>query len=297
MGRLLLAGILTVVLCLAPGANAQEATPRPDGVTLAPVESDSVEALLDLAPLVSIVRVQRLQGGATGYSESEERREGPRLLLVEEGTLTVISSETERGPVLLRRAADGPDSLPLLVTPDTEVDLGSGDMLFMPDDAGPIFAFDEGSLPTYLDVRIFPDSPPPTTTDESEVNEPLDLDLGVATARPLAPEGIEVHRLEMLPSASWVQSPAPAPMLVLVTSGELEVAAGEQEVPVKRADAPYDAPVEAVVARSSGTLAAGDAAFVQVGTDAVLSNAGDGPLSGFVVSFGAGTAEQATPAA
>ena len=306
MRRPLAALVLAALLAGPALATAQVSTGSsgwgalPAGATFASVEGGS---LADLTLAASLARITRQTWGREANLSGacfDFYTGGPQVVLMESGKLEFHVGEPDPDfgqtqpvlglPLLDRAGEEGP---PVVVAPDTWLDLGAGDLVAMPNgmDCGK-YARDRDS--TFLQVDGFPEGPEPRSFPDLGLTvETLDLDLGVETARPAAPESVVVGRLTLDAAAELALGEGTAPLLCAVEAGSAELVAEAEGGVVRRAGTAELGPSEVLQAGAAVTLGPGDAAYLPPAPGGSLANAGGGALTLFSVAVVAPVAGEA----
>jgi hypothetical protein len=175
----------------------------------------------------------------------------------------------------------------VIATPTTALRWRAGDAVYLPDNAEPgigVRVVDSPEPIVLYDIRIFPYSAGSSSHDNF-TEEPLDLDIGIRTARQLAPSNFAVGRLRLDPGAAITPDTQRRPVLAYVSSGEAHVATNAGDVTTKPHDATLDAPVGLIESGGEAALIAGEAAFVPVPAEFTLANRSSEPLEILVVTF------------
>lgn len=307
--RMILAFVLVAVLGRGPApAAAQEASAPDSGwgalpaeASFAPIADGTAADLTTAAALVRVTRYRWEPDSGLGGFCFDLYSGGPEILLVEEGTLRVVVGAPDPESLvqpagalpLLSRAGDAA-APPVVVAPDTRLDLGPGDLLAMPNGSRCNLISVESS-PVFLRVDGFPVGSAPQTIEGTGITaEQLDLDLGLATARGTAPGSMVVGRLTLAPGATVELGDETRPLLFAVEAGALELAAGTDGSVVRRAGTVGQQPSEVLAADARASLGPGDAAYVPPASGGAVANAGPDPLVLFSVAVvpsaqGAGT--------
>lgn len=272
------------------------------GAEFAPVEEATAE---DLAAVAALVRVTRLSyGDMAGLSGTchEPGSGGPHILHVESGALTVTIHQPQAKaialPVLRRRAMQGAPSLPASVVPGTRVTLNPGDLLAMPSgtECG-ILGSDKDEPPAvFLEVVGFPSGPPPTSYEQYDMlAEPLDVNLGAATANPPAPPVVVAGRLTLAPGTVQPLKAQSGPVLFLVETGVMELTADSGGGLLRRSGTELSEPGQPISRGETTKLGAGDGGYLPPGGTGAVRNRGDGPLVLLSVAVVPGDVGAGTP--
>jgi hypothetical protein len=158
--------------------------------------------------------------------------------------------------------------------PAAWLNLRAGDLVAMPNGTScGKYARDMDS--TFLQVDGFP--PGPGLSSQPDVGlivELLDLDLGVATARPPAPETVVAGRLTLGPGAELALGGKTAPILLAVEAGSAGLVVEVEGEVIRRAGTDKYAPSEVLRAGTAVTLGSGDAAYLPPHPGGSLANTG-----------------------
>lgn len=266
------------------GAWAQESTPPaistwddlPAGVKFEPIGMATVDELVAISELVSITRITYFPGKGASIAYGDPLRQGPTLLSAESGDPGVSANSTEFGPTLLLRA---PGEVAVM-TPGSTVPLMPHETVIFP--AGTsrgIYNQENPNSAATIEVEIFPSSRASEGTDQWKTTQPLDPDLGVATALPAAPPVIALGQLTLESGAIVPAQTASRPELFSVVAGTMSLTTDSGGSTIRRAASEEThGPAETAVPGSETTLTVGDAVFVPPGATRSIGNDGDGPL-------------------
>jgi hypothetical protein len=297
MRRLFAAFTLAALMAGPLPAMAQESAELsgwgnlPAGATFAPIKDGSLVDVTLGASLVMITR-QTWSGEANlGGVCFDIRTGGPQILLMESGDLQFHVSTPDPDfpetqpvlglPLFDRSDADGP---PVVVVPETWLDLREGDLVAMPNGTHcGKYARDRDS--SFVQVEGFPSGPEPRGFPDLGLTvEALDLDLGVATARPAAPESVAVGRLSLDAGTELALGEETAPILFAVEVGSAELIVEVEGGIIRRAGTDKYAPSEVLRAGTAVTLGSGDAAYLPPHPGGSLANTGAEALRLFSVA-------------
>ena len=243
--------------------------------------------IADVTAASALVRVTRQTWGpeaGTGAFCFDLRTGGPQLFYVESGDVSasIFPYREEDGaeglpvlglPLLLR--AEERDAPPVVVAPDSRVELAPGDLLTVPNGSQcGRFAREPGVV--FLQVDGFPTGSEsqdlPSAGIEADV---LDLPLGIATARPSAPDVIAAGRLILEPSASVALDETTRPIFFQVETGTLEVETSAEGGIVRRSGIGLNDPSQPLKGGELTAFASGDASYLPPGPEGSVTNVGD----------------------
>ena len=213
-----------------------------------------------------------------GIGTADATTAGPRLIVMEAGTLTV----TTAGPAEVLRASFS--NMPAQwtdVPPGSVVSLGSGDRLVLEPGAVGEIRNDGARASVYLDAALFAPAARPveaafTTADGIS----FQLLVGaIADVAPAAPAEFALARLHLPRGAALPAAPRVGPAVIYVESGSLEVvptAVGGAGVQFSRAAAPTPfstaGPLREVPLGARLKLTAGGSLFVPDGAAIAAAN-------------------------
>lgn len=303
---------LAVVLVLGSGlAVAHDGPSAESGWGTLPADAAFVQiadgTATDATAAAALVRVTHYRwepgSGLGGYC-FDFYSGGPWILLVEEGALRVLINApdgksfvqpTDALP-LLSRVDDGV-APPVVVVPNTTLNLGPGDLIALPN-GSQCYLGSAGSALVFLRVDGFPvGAAPQTIARTGIVAEQLDLDLGVVTANETVPRTVVVGRVTLGAGRAMELGDATRPLLFAVQAGSMDLVVGTDGSVVRRAGTVGQTPSEVVSPDIPAALTTGDAAYVPPGSQGRVTNTGAGPLVLFSVAVvpATGGAGSATP--
>jgi hypothetical protein len=238
-----------------------------------------------------------------GVGTTDAATPGPRLIVMEAGTLTV----TTAGPAeVLRASFSNAPARWTAVPPGSVVILGSGDRLVLAADALGEVRNDGARAAVYLDAALFAPGPRPidpafTTADGIS----FQLLVGaIADVTAIAPAEFALARLHLPRGEALPATPRVGPAVVYVESGSLEVvptAMASAGVQFSRAAAPAPfstaGPLREVPLGARLRLTAGGALFVPDGAAISAANERDVPAVVLLVELRPVGGGAATPAA
>jgi hypothetical protein len=214
--------LLLVVLLVVPAAAGADPAP-PAVAQVAPRRQMSVDNL-PTAPLT--VTVSRIIF-TPGASDEGEMFAGPRLVLVESGTLSFHASGDVRVVHTVAEPSPGPTSTPTPVPTPTPARSPTTDVLLGPGDGAPVPIWtmhslrNDGTVPAViLDVRVgVADAPaPPADLDVETLAEETGL-----TTLPTGRASIALGQGTVAPGGMVLAPPADVYQLVAATNGSAQV--------------------------------------------------------------------------
>lgn len=243
--------------------------------------------IADLTAASALVRVTRQTWGPEGNTGGfcfDLRTGGPQLFYVESGDLSasIFPYRKEDGaeglpvlglPLLIR--VDERDAPPVVVAPDTRFELAPGDLLTVPN-GSQCGRFAQAPEVVFLQVAGFPTGPEsqdlPSVGIEADV---LDLPVGIATARPSAPDVMDTGRLTLEPGASVALDETTRPVFFLVETGTLEVETSAEGGIIRRSGIGPNNPSQPLEGGQLAAFASGDAGYLPPGPEGSVTNVGD----------------------
>ncbi|HEY7036066.1 MAG TPA: hypothetical protein VH482_32335 [Thermomicrobiales bacterium] len=299
--RALLLVVLLGLARLGHVARADDsATPEAAGVTIQLVLRARFD---DAPPAPAFIAVTRYTL-PPGTSIASGTTTGPRLFLVENGEVTIQSTNADSG---FRRAADAP---PISGEGGPDVTLRPGDH-YRPTDPTSFALRNDGTLGAdFLDVIVCPQAPfglVPYTTMDGIVVDPLGN--GVAGVVPGAPVELRIERLDVASGQRVALAAVPGPRLFVVESGTLGLAADAGVITYSGAAGTNPGSTagraRTVAPGTQSLLTARGSVFVQAGASGTATNLGRSRLMLLSVSLlpanpataASLAADSATPAA
>lgn len=261
--------IAAFVLVAAPAVPAA-ATPEP-----APVPAIAVLARIEAATLppppffVGLAHVIAPPGAATTTAGTA----GPRLIVVETGTLTVATGDASSD------LGAGPQSPTTLGAPGSgATELAAGDQIVI-EPGGVREIRNDGSRPAiYLDAAIFPAGPePPDGALTTPEGFSFQLLAGVTVEQSgLATADVVLERVAVPPGGDLPPTARSGPALAYVESGALHLLGGTGQIRYSRAAAAAPAsaagPLRPLPAATAMTLTAGGSLFLPAGSTIAAEN-------------------------
>lgn len=294
MGRVMIT--LAILLLVAPlGTLAQEDpdAPRsgwgalPPGITFAAIANPTSA---DLAEVASLLRVSRMTWGPEADLFGvcfDLHSGGPVILYVESGTLRIVINESsgqsetmpEMGlPLLARGSSSLAATVPVIVLPNTRLELTSNDLLAMPNGTS---CGMYGSAPEVVFLRIdgFPAGPGlQSHADLGMLVTPLDVSLGMPTAQEEAPSTIVAGELRLDPGMTLTLGDQAWPIFFRVRQGAGSLSIASEGGIVRPVEAGSMAPSEVLMPDEIVDINIGAGAYLPLGAPGTLTNVGDNAL-------------------
>jgi hypothetical protein len=283
----------------ANGAATSPLGPLPSGASFRPIAKATSSELVIFSSLVSVTRWTWGPRGNLGAFCFDLTTGGPEIVLVERGTLrySVFPAADIAGDLPRYVDADGgaPPKAAVPVLPNTDLDLGPGDLAASPNGAQCGKHGTAGDV-TFLDVFGLPSGVPVSSIpDLSMIAEPLDVAPGVATAQGAAPPSVLVGRVSIKPGKSLPLEALRVPLIFAVQAGEATISTDMQAAVVRRAGTEPQQESEPLPVDTDVPLGTGDASYVLPATTGKLTNVGDHVLRLYAVAILPGIADEATP--
>jgi hypothetical protein len=284
LGRAGLAAAVWLTAILPVSAQSTP-TAKPPALTVVQELVRAVLPQLPPAPLfVGLAQVIVPPGGRTDAANTD----GPRLLAVEAGTLTVATSAAAQ---VLRIAGNGGWGSREAVAAGSDVVLDPGDRLILPPNAVREVRNDGAHPSVFLDAALFPVGPRPVavafTTDEG-ISFQL-LAGVVAEVVPEPPVEFVLARIKLPRDGDLPAEPRQGPAVAYVEAGSLGLVptAGEVRYSRAAAPAPYSTAgaMKPVPLGRKIPLTAGASAFLPTGSAISARNERDVPATILVVEI------------
>lgn len=273
------------------------------GTTWQRIESGTTADLAGVSKLVSISRQTYGRNPTSdGFAASggfcfDIETGGPRIYLVEQGELRwsfydqqgTVSTLPMTGLALLRRAKDR-EKPPVVVAPGTDLRLEPGDLVIGHHGTSCSVSGADPAV-TFVEVQGLSTSPDRAGFPEYGIEvQALDPSIGIATARPAAPQAIAVGRLTLPPGESVSLDASTMPVLFLMEQGVISVTTSVDGGIVLADGRSSPLPVGTVTSFNPG-----DSGYIPPGPEGTVTNAGDTPAVALSVSITSGAGEQVTP--
>lgn len=306
VGILVLACSLPILVVATPaiGAPPNPLGSLPSGVSFKQITKAQHQDIIALTGMVSVARFTWGPDANAYGACSDPTTGGPDIVLVEQGHLIVslfpASDQTGDFPRYVKIGADGSPQPPVAVLPETRLDLQVGDLIAFPNGSACGLDGNYGTKEkvTFLEVVGFPAGPTAQSVPSlGEIAEPLDLDVGIASARPPSPPSVLIGYLTVGPKAKLPLASLSVPLIFSVASGSGSFSTDMQGAVVRRAGTPSFDPSEPLQPGVVATINVGDGSYVLPGTTGAIENTGDHALKLYVIAVLPGTSPSATPTA
>ena len=256
-------------------------------------EDPTTDDLVEAASLIQVIRWTEIQGIGLVRSCFDDETGGPLAFLVESGRFDFVVAEPGPGvagipavgvPTLFR--AD--DREASLVVPGSRIELSPGDIVLTPNGTQCSLLSPSGGADApvvLLLVRFFPSGPFLLRNDAFTTIENYDVNFGMATVNPPPPSVIVSGVLTLQAGAELSISQLTPVAALSVRSGTLDVVVNSVAGILRRQEAGGIGSSSPIPPRTGVTVNRGESLYLPPGSDALLRNPGQVPVSLLMVSI------------
>lgn len=240
------------------------------------IDALTIDESVVASSLITIRRMMLTPGYAILGSFDDTPYGPSMLLIVEEGEITVVPQTGAQYDVALLVDLGDPDDVGAqIVMPETRLTLGASSLL-APAASMDLFLMNESKEDAAgLVVTMFPEMGSASSYGSS--SEELEINLGVKTVRDSAPPIVKAARVTLSIGESSPTHDSVWPRVIFVESGSAAMSMTSNWHIRRRGREDYDSPVLQQPNQVT-LLERNDAAYLPLGVDVALSNAGDQEL-------------------